>query len=196
MHSLNRQRANIVLSNLFHDNVILTPEKVAACERIFEWGGVLRWKGCAPFAKARIGMSLQDMLTTLAQAHHRTGAVRDSNLVLQSLIEIFKGEDFLVWYDAWQRAACIVLKEGISAKGQLKAWALGLCCAHRLVGQDATSATAEKILHLLETLLVKISKQWDDCIDRLKAAGWDTDIANLETTSGTRIHFDTTSMQA
>ena len=77
MRSMNRQRANIVLSHLFHDKRALTPEEVSFEERIFEWDGVLRWKGSAPIAKARIGVSLRCLLTSLAPAHDVTGAISD-----------------------------------------------------------------------------------------------------------------------
>ena len=195
MHSLNRQRANIVLSNLLLDKKALTPEEVSAEERIFEWDGVLRWKGSAPLAKARIGVPLQNLLSSLAPAHDVTGAVNDGNLILQHLTRIFELENFLMWYDARGKVAFIVLKEQASSQSQLKAWALALWVAHRLEDGDAISATIDKILELLESSLMRVSNQWDDCIERMKAVGWDLDIANLETTSATRIRLHAEGVQ-
>ena len=189
MHSLNRQRANIVLSNLLHDKRALTPEEVSFEERIFEWNGVLRWKGSAPIAKARIGVSLRCLLSSLAPAHDVTGAISDENLVLQHLTRIYSLESFLLWYDARRKVAYIILKEQASSRSQLKAWALALLVAHRLEDGHATSATIDKIIDLLESSLVEVCNQWDDCIERMKAAGWDIDIAGLETTSAIRIRL-------
>lgn len=189
MHSLNRQRANIVLSNLFDGKGILTPDEVSHHERIFEWDGVLRWRGSAPLAKARIGISLQELLSSLAPAHHATGAIRDENLTFRALLRIFKDEGYLLWYDVRQKTVYIVLKEAAPPKTQLKAWALGLTIAHRLEKQDATGATIDKTLHVVDTSLKEISGRWDAHMERMKIAGWDVDIANLETTSGTRIRL-------
>ena len=189
MRSMNRQRANIVLSQLFHDKRALTPEEVSFEERIFEWDGVLRWKGSAPIAKARIGVSLRCLLTSLAPAHDVTGAICDENLVLRHLTRIYDLESFLLWYDARRKVAYIILKEQASSRSQLKAWALALWVAHRLENEHATGATIDKTVELLESSLIDICNQWDDCIERMKAAGWDVDIASLETTSATRIRL-------
>ena len=187
MHSLNRQRANLVLSNLFEGKDIPTPETVSFHEHIFDWDGILRWRGSAPFAKARIGISLREMLSALAPAHYVTGAMRDTDFTFPTLVTIHQNEDFLVWYCGLQKTGYIVLKKGASAKTQLKAWAVGLCVAHQLKDFEATSATPAKVLQVIASSLTEISSQWDDCVRRMQAVGWDTNIASLETTSGKRI---------
>ena len=189
MHSLNRQRANIVLSNMIDDKKVLTPEEVSIQERIFEWDGVLRWRGSKPFAKARIGVSVQSFLGSMSPAHKVTGAIRDEDLILQRIVKIFSGEEYLLWYDAHHKMASIVLKVQASSKAQLKAWGLGLWAAHRFQNEYPTGATTEKVMHLLKSTLTDLSSQWDDSIERIKAAGWDTDIASLETAPGTRIQL-------
>ena len=196
LQSLNRQRANIVLSNLLVDNRVMTPEEVSSQERIFEWDGVLRWRGSIPFAKAQIGVTLHDLLKTLAPAHTVTGAISDGDLIFERLVRVYRHEDFLVWYDPPKRTAHIVLKGQASAKAQLKAWTLGLWAAHRFQKQYATGANTENLLQLLETTLRDISDQWDDSIDRIRAAGWDVDVANLQTSPGSRIRVTTESLQA
>ena len=194
--SLNRQRANIVLSNLLNDNRVMTPDEVSSQERIFEYDGVLRWKHSIPFAKARIGVALHSLLITLAPAHMMTGAIRDGDVILERLVKIYSHEDFLVWYDSPRKTAYVVLKDHASAKAQLKAWALALWAAHRCGKQYATGASPEVILQLLERTLKDISSEWDDSIERIRAAGWNIDIANLETSSGSRIHVSAESLQA
>ena len=194
--SLNRQRANIVLSNLLEDNRVMTPDEVSSQERIFEYDGVLRWKHSIPVAKARIGVALHSLLKTLAPAHMVTGAIRDGNFILERLLNIYSHEDFLVWYDSPRKTAYVVLKNHASAKAQLKAWALALWAAHRFGKQYAIGASPEVILQLLERTLKDISQEWDDSIERIRAAGWNIDIANLETSSGSRIHVTAESLQA
>lgn len=166
---------------------MMTPDEVSSQERIFDWDGVLRWRGYLPFAKATIGVSLHSLLKAVAPAHIVTGALCDSDLVLEKLVNIYSHENFLVWYDSPKRTAYIVLKRQASAKAQLKAWALALLSAHRIEKQYATGANTGIVLQLLEITLRDISNQWDVSMERIRAAGWDTDSANLETSSGSRI---------
>lgn len=189
LHTLNRQRANIVLSNLLEDDKVMTPDQVSYQERIFEWDGVLRWRG-KPFAKAIIGVTLHSLLKTLAPAHIVTGAIRDGNLILERLIDIYIHEDFLMWYDSPKRTAYIVLKGQASPEAQLKAWALALWGAHRFAKQYATGANTEDLIQLLEMTLSDISDQWGDYMERIRAAGWDVDVAYLETSSSSRIRVN------
>lgn len=187
MHSLNRQRANIVFSTFLDRDEILTPEEVSDQERIFEWDGVLRWRCSAPIANAKIGIPLQSLTSSWEPAHASTGSIRDTDLLLMKVVKAFSQEEYLLWYDVSNKVALIVLKDGASSRSQLKAWALGLWVAHRFNQQDATSAPADKSFDLLESTLVDLSNRWKKCIERLEAAGWDVDVANLETTSGSRI---------
>lgn len=193
MQNLNRQRANMVLSTFFDSGTVLTPDEVSSQERIFEWGGVLRWKGSAQVAKAKIGGQLQEMISSLGPTHSITGATRDADSVLIRLFQIFAKEEYLLWYSLSDRIVYLVLKEQISVSSQLKGWAQGLVLVHRLGQvQLATSAT-EKVLESVESSLSEVSDCWPTCMKRLKAAGWDLDIASLETASGTRIKVDTKS---
>lgn len=193
MQTLNRQRANIVLSTFLDHGTALTPLEVSRQERIFEWDGVLRWRGSSPLAQAKIGSSLQGIVSSLGPSHPVTGATSDPGSVLVKLIEIFALEDYLLWYSSSERIVYIVLKDGVRARSQLKAWAQGLMLVHRLPTLKlATNATAEKdqVLELVEMSLSDVSKCWETCTEQLKAAGWAVDVATLETASGTRIRLD------
>ncbi|KAL8932382.1 MAG: hypothetical protein Q9216_006859 [Gyalolechia sp. 2 TL-2023] len=193
MHSLNRQRANIVFSTFLDQNKILTPKEVSLQERIFESDGVLRWRGSSPLGKGRIGLSMRDLLASLAPAHLTTGSIRDGEAKLMRLIHLYRQEEFLVWYDAPQRVGHISLKEGAAAEWQLKAWALTLWIAHRHgtgEGADATSAaSSESIFDLHRETLRDLSSRWTECVDRMRTAGWDMDVASLETVPGSRLHI-------
>ncbi|KAL8754263.1 MAG: hypothetical protein Q9199_004468 [Rusavskia elegans] len=190
MHSLNRQRANLVTSTYLDQDRIMSPKEVSMQERIFEWDGVLRWRSSSPFAAARIGLGLRDLLASLAPAHELTGSIRDTEARLTRLIRLYSQEEFLVWYDAPQRLGHITLKERATAESQLKAWALVLWIAHRhhAAGADATSAVFETSLEVHRRTLQEL--QWSDYTSRLRSAGWDLDIASLETTSGSRIRVN------
>ncbi|KAL9002693.1 MAG: hypothetical protein Q9188_004389 [Gyalolechia gomerana] len=192
MHSLNRQRANIVFSTYLDQDKVLTPKEVSLQERIFEWDGVLRWRGSSPLAKGRIGLSMQDLLASLAPAHSRTGSIRDGEAKIMRLLRLYSQEDFLVWYDAPHRVGHISLKEGAAVGWQLKAWALTLWIAHRHsmgVEAHATGASSESMFDLHRATLQDLSSRWPECVKRMRSAGWDVDVACLETTSGSRIRI-------
>ncbi|KAL8782976.1 MAG: hypothetical protein Q9195_009519 [Heterodermia aff. obscurata] len=184
-----QQRANILLSTFVDHDEVLNPEQVSAEERIFEWDGALRWKGSTPFAKARIGVSLRTLLSSMAPPHAATGSTSDANWRLTKLFKLFAGEQYLLWYDVRCQVAYIVLKSEAKAPDSLKAWTQALVVAYRLHvnHQYATGARDDWIFEILETTLVDLSKQWEHLIDRLVTAGWDVDVSNLETVSGTRI---------
>ncbi|KAL8948303.1 MAG: hypothetical protein Q9222_005498 [Ikaeria aurantiellina] len=190
MHTLNRQRANLVISTYFDQNKTLSPKEVSLQERIFEWDGVLRWRGSSPIARAFIGLTLRSLLTTLASAHERSRSIRDGEAKLTKLVRLYKQEEFLIWYDTPQRVGHIVLKEGATSESQLKAWAMVLLLAHRhsaAPGTDAISAGFNSVLELHRATLDEVSRRWAGLVDGLQAAGWDVDTENLETISGNRI---------
>lgn len=164
----------------------MTPDEVSSQERIFDWDGSLQWK-CRPFAKAMIGVKLHSLLKTLAPAHPVTGAIRDGNLILGRLLEIYSHQDFLVWYESPKKTAYIVLKGQASPEARLKGWTLALWAAYRFEEDYATGASTPNLLELLEVTLRDISNHWDGYMERIITSGWDINIANLETGSGSRI---------
>ncbi|MCJ1258880.1 hypothetical protein MMC24_006714 [Lignoscripta atroalba] len=189
MHTLNRQRANIVLSTFLERGEALTPEHVSKQERIFEWDGALRWEGSPILARANIGVSLQSLLNSMTPGHSVTGSIRNASIDIGKLAEVYRMEEYMLWFDSRRRAASIVLKEGASPTSQLKAWTQALWIAHRHDHRDATSAgsTDEGTLQLLRRTLEELTSCWDGCLESLRGAGWDLGIASLETTSATRV---------
>ena len=186
MRTLNRQRANLVISEYVSKGKVLTPQEVSALERIFERDGILRWNGGKGLGHAVIGGSLNDLLHSAGEATV-TGAVRDSNLLTKA-IEKFKDDTYIIGYDVSQRKAHIVLKENASPQHQLKAWAIVLYAACKLHSQSLpTSASPEVILGLLKETQDELSGKWEFFLEQLKMKGWDTGISNLETSSGVRI---------
>lgn len=189
MHSINRQRANILFSAYWDQNKVLSPEGVSRQERIFEWDGVLRWRGSVPLGRAHIGISLQALLSSLAPADATTSSTSDAKMQFKGLMDVFAEELYLLSYDSTHHTAYIVLREETSPSISLKAWAHALLVSHRLHQLYATGASEMDILKLLKSTRVDLTKRWDYFTKQLSIAGWDVDVANLETASGTRLRL-------
>lgn len=172
---------------------MMSPEEVSQQERIFEWDGVLRWRASAPFAKARIGVSFQTLLNSLAPAHAVTSSTRDTNAQLQTLVKLFGHDLYLLSYDTTYKVALIVLKEGATPVSSFKAWAHALLLSHRLDEIYATGAPRDGLQKLLPSTLEDITEIWDAFVQQLTTAGWDIDVSNFETVSGTRLRLDANS---
>lgn len=204
MRSLNRQRANIVFSNLFATGKVLTPREVSKGERIFERDGVLRWADDRILCRCRIGVPWQQVLERIATKNERTGSFQ-SPMEISQLLELFSDEQYVLWYDRTQSHSLIVLKKGATSLSQLKAWAHALLLAgisrevilrkeieDLLPSQERRQSLTETLglINDLRASYSVISKTFDEYAKQLKAAGWDLEIAALETMSGTRISFD------
>ena len=116
------------------------------------------------------------------------GASGSEKLTDNALEQVLRGheEEQHVLFWSWrQKAAWILLKEGVTSEGQLKAWAHALYvareCARTESGGDAP------ILKMIEEALAAVNRRWKRKVKALKAGGWEPDIASLETVPGTRI---------
>ena len=195
MTSLNRQRANLVASEYLSKEKVLTPQDVSARERIFEWDGVLRWKGAAPIGRAMIGGSIGDLLLKPQQAQATTtvtGAIRDGNL-LAEMLEAYRAEGYVMWYHVKTRMAHICLKGQSSPQDQIKAWMHALWTAYRHQ-QDPlpVAASTGEQLRFLKEVLDDLNGSWDVMMQRLGSAGWDVKVSSIETASGVRFHLQST----
>ena len=191
MHTLNRQRANIVISTLLQGGKALTPDEVSRKERIFERDGALRWQGARVLGYARIGVPLQKLLASLGQLHGLTGSVRNTSIRIEFLIGTFHKDGYILWYDRSRRSAYIVLKDGASPSSLLKAWSHALLISHRLGDTDAIGVEVDDqaTLRLLQTTLDELTSGWPQILTALEEVGWDVGISSLETTSSTRIRI-------
>ena len=191
--TINRQRANIILSHLLQDETMLSPEEVSRRERIFEWDGILRWRGSSVLGRAQIGVTLQQFLENLALAptSKQTGAVSDRHHRFRTLLDMHEKEDFLMWFNASSRAAQILLKDNATSRSQIKAWAVLLSVSRRLQYEESQGkGTGDKNDHTLQVVqeeLRRISVLWPLLVQRIEKAGFDLDVASLETSSNTRI---------
>ncbi|EDU47148.1 hypothetical protein PTRG_04310 [Pyrenophora tritici-repentis Pt-1C-BFP] len=92
MHCLNRQRANILFSNMFQHGLVLSPRDVSQRERVFERGGVLRWSDDKVLGRCSIGVPLQRLLNRLGTPHQQTGSLTLKSMQISDLLEVFANE--------------------------------------------------------------------------------------------------------
>lgn len=192
MQTLNRQRANIVLSRLWESGQILSPKEVCEQERIFEYDGVLRWNDGPVLAMAEIGASFHTLANAIGRTHGTTGSIVFLSNNLSRLMDVFQQEEYILWYDRGQAVVSIGLKDGVSTASQLKAWGHSLLISHRHRSTGATGrakSDAEEPLPILATTLHELSFRWERDMTSLRQAGWDLDSASLETTSSTRLRL-------
>jgi hypothetical protein len=208
MRTINRQRANLVFSDIFeqssdHRNEYYNqhiagslkvmrpaifphvdcpgPEKVYLKERIFERDGVLRWNG------KNLGyckfVNLQTVLNCFSKPDPSTGSHSGSQLAeFADLWETFEKLDYILWYDEPQKTFLVVLKEGAETVTQLSAWMFAL-----LLAKYGRASEEESLMEAIMRTANYISLYQDEIFQDLLAAGWDLETASMETRSGTRI---------
>lgn len=203
MRSLNRQRANIVFSNLFATGKMLTPQEVSKRERIFERDGVLRWADDRILCRGRTGLQWGKVLECISTKNERTGSFQRPVMEISQLLDLFSDEPYLLCWDRAQSQILIVLKKGATSLSQLKAWAHALLLAglsrevllrkdieDLLPSQEKRPRLPDSLVQDLRASYSVISKTFDAYAKQLRAAGWDLEIAALETRSGTRINLE------
>jgi hypothetical protein len=187
MRSLNRQRANIVLSHLISHDRVPTPQQVSKRERIFERDGVLRWDDDQIIGHGHIGVSLARLIRRLGVSNDSTGAVHIVPQKLSRLVNLYKDEGYVLWFDFSSSTAFIALKQGSSFQTQLKAWCQGLLIAKEL--QKGKDGSHTDVFPIIADTFARTTKMFEEYPRRLGAEGWDLNIAALETHSGTRLRW-------
>ncbi|KAF1960196.1 DUF647-domain-containing protein [Byssothecium circinans] len=193
MCSLNRQRANIVLSNILETGRTLTPTHVSQKERIFERDGVLRWADDRVIGHCSIGVPMQTLLCRVGLRQKQTGSVDLQAIKLSDLLRIYRNQAFVLWTSP--AGTVIVLKHGCTPIDQLKAWTQALLLAQRARVRPSDrmteNDTASDPLADLKSTLNETGKIVDAHEARLRDAGWDLNAAVLETRAGKRIEVQT-----
>ncbi|KAL7274991.1 hypothetical protein RUND412_002085 [Rhizina undulata] len=196
LRTLNRQRANIVFSTLQEEHIILTPQEVAKCERIFERDGVLRWNS-EVLGYAEIGVKLEVLVRSLEiqtrrpqEAQH---SMEDSDVRLSDVAKVFQMQQYIMWHDVEKTRVMICLKSGITAPQQLKAWVHALIVAKEIRdriaqgGKTGPLISKKMTLDIIEKALRVLSLSFEGSVERLRSAGWDLSTAALETRPGYRV---------
>ncbi|KAF2013790.1 DUF647-domain-containing protein, partial [Aaosphaeria arxii CBS 175.79] len=212
MRSLNRQRANIVLSHIVEHGRVLRPSEVSPRERVFERDGVLRWAAAADNGRilghACIGVTLNALLGRMdgqrqQRDGRRTGAreMKMRGMKLSDVLRIYDDDAYVLWFE--QSEAVIVLKHGCTPIDQLRAWTQALLLARRARkrgdalrrkqsgdgdvddGLVSSDGQQEQLTELRATL-EETRTLFETYAEELNNAGWDLEIAALETRAGTR----------
>ncbi|KAJ5625951.1 hypothetical protein N7510_002260 [Penicillium lagena] len=193
---------------------LLTPAEVASQERIFPKDGALEWISYQPdqqqspikqnIGSAAIGVSLPTFFRdTNTSTTSTKGIVSSSSfktsLPMAQLSTLFEEEAYLFFLrpssssssskkGKWH--ASILLKKGCSKQDRLKAWAHALLAVWVLNGKKDVSDPTQ-ILDVVSRTLAFMSEQsrFERYVAALAAAGWDLDIAALETRGGRRVCF-------
>ncbi|KAI8934221.1 hypothetical protein NX059_008968 [Plenodomus lindquistii] len=195
MRCLNRQRANIVFSSLLQHGRIVGPSEVSRRERVFEHDGVLRWSDDTVVGYCRIGVSLHTLLSRMGLCNERTGSLDLREIAMSELLEVFSGEAYILWPASSAEEILIVLKEGCTPMDQLRAWAHALLLAKRrssFLGKptDDNASSAQNRLAEVRRTLADTGAVFEMNSAAMRDAGWDLDVAALETRAGTRVKMD------
>ncbi|TID19693.1 DUF647 domain-containing protein [Venturia nashicola] len=199
LRTINRQRANILLSELAETGKVLTPKDVAAKETIFEsrGGSVFRWQSGCVLGHCDFGVSLQSLLRCLSECHSKctTNSTKLPGIDLTAITKLFHEQQYLLWCHPYtsfsQQPQCkvlVVLKQGITPESQFKAWYHALLLSRLLSNQlpDSDGGYDNLLQHVTASLDLS-NKTFDSYARRLKTAGWELGVPALETRLGSRV---------
>ncbi|TVY30540.1 RUS1 family-like protein [Lachnellula hyalina] len=208
MRTLNRQRANIVSSNIFEtvyqkihaaeeetlsDTDLLSiripsPEEVSVKEKVFEKDGVLRWKGGKPLGYCRIGVDVRTILNLFGKPNRSSGSYsEDQPVTFAKLLDIYKDDGYIMWYDEPRKTFLIILKDTAQTTTHLQAWMHALYHAEASkLGRLQDEETVMAAISSTKTYVAKVLDRFA-VFEELQKAGWDIETGAMETKSGTRI---------
>jgi hypothetical protein len=189
MQSLNRQRASILFSHLLAHDKILTPKAVAQRERIFEHDGTLRWSNDHVIGLARVGVSFEEFARSLASPDHpsQSKSVLFAAAKLELFLDIFKNEDYLIWFNARTTDALIAFKRNIGPASQLKSWCHAMCMAAEVTRLENKDISQDAMFEIVATTLTKTTELFSARQQDITNAGWHLDVAALQVQSGVRL---------
>ncbi|KAE8144900.1 vitamin B6 photo-protection and homoeostasis-domain-containing protein [Aspergillus avenaceus] len=217
MTSLNRQRANIVFSTILDSDPDLgledltrqplteslksqwhtcSPAQVSKQERIFETDGILKWFSLSSskthkLGSCRIGISLAQFLAPSA-SQMRSDSLT-TPIPMDYLSTCFRSEEYILYLhrDGQYWDARILLKTSSTTQSQLKAWMHALLAA-RVLGVSTDVVNTEHTIDVLSQTLGFLNNRsrFGRYVSALTQAGWDINIAALETRPGRRISCD------
>lgn len=190
MQSINRQRANIIFSSLIETGDAPNPDQIAKQERVFENSGRLRWHDSKLIGTCEIGVPFTELLRLIGNLHSRTKSAQDLQVNVTEILNVFADERYLLWIDAGKRRAVIILLDSADVRSQLRAWAHALRAMHALEQKKATNPTGVDMLGLLHSTMRDQNAVFQDWIEKLETAGWDTRVAAMETKGAKRIVLD------
>lgn len=175
MRSLNRQRATILFSHLQAHGSVLTPGQVSVKERIFEHDGVVRDANDKILGNCKIGVSSMELLEKLARVPPNKQSMRVSTEEMVKLSSEFEHEAYVILtLNEPVRQAYVLSKTNSTARTQLKAWYHAVVALHSQAGQGPRVP----------------AEIWAPIETKLQDAGWDLDVAALETRPACRVSWE------
>lgn len=205
MRTLNRQRANIVLSHYITCDEILTPSHASAKESIFDVGNELRDNIGRVIGSCEMGATLAELVNSLGEEEELTKSVQLRDSTLNRLMALYRSERYIMWPEHGIQTARVILKENCTPEDQLKAWYHALVTMYLVSGtlgakRKFDRAAKEESLRsgqdgftmfkTVQYALEQTSEDFQSLGSKLRRAGWDLDTAALETHSGSRIAVD------
>ncbi|KAF3929843.1 hypothetical protein ABW19_dt0200851 [Dactylella cylindrospora] len=178
MVTLNRQRANLVISTFVDAGVVLSPKDVARKERILEWDGVLRWCNGAILGRGFIGTKLSTIVSPPSSSSEKKVASSDVAKACQNeqyMLQVKEG-------NGTRLEVYICLENGVTPANQLKAWMHGLLSAKGLSDRRVQAERREsEALRAMMDAKRQIDRTFDEFLKRLAEAGWNTGDPQFET---------------
>lgn len=182
---------------------ILTPAKVSNQEHIFHRDGAIDWIAQAQSQTHRLGSACigVSIPTFLSSSSSTKGHSFKTPIPIPQLTTLFTNESYLLFLSSYQPQkwhASILLKTDSTTKSQLKGWAHALLAARVLsesassggstgggVGGEEPSLVFDIVARTLSFL--NDSSRFERYMDAVDRAGWNLEIAALETTAGKRV---------
>ncbi|TGO67031.1 hypothetical protein BOTNAR_0049g00180 [Botryotinia narcissicola] len=198
MRTLNRQRANLVissfLSNSEHEEnktVLPSPREISLQERIFERDGAIRNIQGTILAYCKVGTSLQELLSSISTPTI-AGSYAESDSILTSLLSIYKTQGYIMWYSHSRNTFLVVLKEGTAPKVQLDAWfhaIFAVTFTEKKIESETKRMDHQNVLSWIRNSLEE-SEKWraeTKFYEQLERRGWDLNTPAIEVRAGTRL---------
>ncbi len=197
MRTLNRQRATLMYRHIKQYRSPCTPQKIAQQEHIFERDGVLRGTNGQILAYCRVGISMSDLMSSMATKQNRsTKSAHLFSDILSTLLDLYKDEKYVLWSNTSSKPlqVSVVVKEGASTKDILVAWWQACMVAERVAEKPEDGLSIAKPENGVDERFTMLRQTKEQAVgmlrdhqDGLKKLGWDLDVNALQTTSSVRI---------
>lgn len=211
MRKLNRQRANLFLSeimnslhisdvgiseqlksleNSFPNINIPSPRDISLKEKIFERDGVLRWRGGKQLGFCKLGVALKSILSCLGPQDPRASSFGTfHSQKFQELMSIYKNSDYILYFDKPCKTFLVAIKshQGNTVEIHMKAWIQALYLAKFGIPNDQSF---EEVLQR-SCLFADYLGNMIMSSRIVKELGWDLESSAMEVHSGMRIKIGT-----
>ena len=186
LKTLNRGRAGMVFERLLEGRRDVSVEDVGREENLFVGGDAIRLQGEIEGYCTFVG--LEELLASLKHSLQlQKRSEKEEGTLLSRLLQVFEGEEYLLWLDGRSSQVLILLKVRATTETQVKAW----CHAVRLTHLLARFKPGEKsALDIFTETLQDNGRHWKEWKSQLEESGWDIANSVLAVSAGSRIQVD------